>query len=86
MIKSWREAVKYLRRVDRSRFLGRDGSVFTCDWEALRQEMDKVDAGQWKQLKISVGYCSCGLHIPLVFNAVVTAKPEGKIKGRSGST
>ena len=41
MTKNWREAVKYLHRVDRARFLRRDGSVLTCSWEALKQEMDK---------------------------------------------
>ena len=45
MIKNWREAVKHFHRVDRARFLRRDGSVITCDWEALRQEMDKADVG-----------------------------------------
>ena len=45
MIKKWREAVKYLHRVDRARVLRRDGSVLTCNWEALRQEMEKIDAG-----------------------------------------
>ena len=45
MIKNWREAVKHFHRVDRARFLRRDGSVITCDWEALRQEMDTVDVG-----------------------------------------
>ena len=45
MTKNWREALKYLHRVDRARLSRRDGSVLTCDWEALRQEMDKADVG-----------------------------------------
>ena len=35
--KNWREAMKYLHRVDRARVLRREGSVLTCSLVALRQ-------------------------------------------------
>ena len=62
--KNWREAMKYLRRVDRARFLRRDGSDLTCNWEALRQEMEKVNACQRQQMEIAVGCCTCGVAYP----------------------
>ena len=45
-IKSWREAVKYLHSVDRARFLWHSGSVLALKLVALREEMEKVNAGQ----------------------------------------
>ena len=61
MIKKRRE---YLHRVDRARFLRRDGSVLTCNWEALKQEMDKADAGRWQRMKIAIVCYSCGAAHP----------------------
>ena len=44
--KNWREFVKYLHsRVDRARFLRREGSVMIVNLAALRQEME-MKAGQ----------------------------------------
>ena len=60
MIKNWREAVKYLHNVDRTRFLRRSGSVFTLNMVALRQEMENPNAGQRQGSEIAVGCCSCG--------------------------
>ena len=49
-IKNWREAVKYLPRVDRAGVLRRMGSVLTLDKVALRRAMEREYAGQrqWK--------------------------------------
>ena len=47
-IKSWREAVNYLPRVDRARFLRKSGSVLTLNMVALSKEMEKRHTGQWK--------------------------------------
>ena len=40
-IKNWREAMKYLSRVDRAGVLRRMGSVLTLDKVALRQAIGK---------------------------------------------
>ena len=58
--KNWREAVKYLRRVDRARVLRREGSVLMCSLVALRRKMEKMNAGEQHRPKVSVGYCNCG--------------------------
>ena len=62
--KNWREASEYLHRLGRARFLRREGSVLTCDVVALRQEVEKDDAGQRQRSQIAVGYCSCGAAYP----------------------
>ena len=55
------EILKYLTsRSDRARFWRREGSVLEIDMVALRQEMDKENAGQRQQKGIAVRYCSCG--------------------------
>ena len=56
--------MKYLHRVDRARILRREGSVLTCSLVALRQEVEKMDAGQQQRPKVAVGYCSCGAAYP----------------------
>ena len=62
--KNWRESVKYLHsRVDRARFLRREGSVMVVNLAALRQEME-MKAGQQRQKGTVVGYCSCGAAYP----------------------
>ena len=63
-IKNWRETVKYLHRVDRARILRREGSILTCSLVALRQEVEKMNAGQQQRPKVAVGYCSCGAAYP----------------------
>ena len=45
-IKSWREAVKYLTRVDRAGVLRWMGSVLTLDKVALRRAMEREYVGQ----------------------------------------
>ena len=56
--------MKYLRRVEKARFLWRDGSVLTYNLEALRQEMEKVNVGQRQEIKIVAGYYNCGFAYP----------------------
>ena len=56
-IKSWREAVKYLPRVDRVGVLRRMGSVLTLDKVALRRAMEKEYIGQ-RQRKGAAIECS----------------------------
>ena len=59
--KNKRESVKYLfSRIDRARYWRREGSVLIVDLEALRQEREKADTGQWQQKGSAVRYCSCG--------------------------
>ena len=56
-IKSWREAVKYLPRVDRAGVLKRVGSVLTLDQVALRRAIEREYAGQ-RQRKGAAVECS----------------------------
>ena len=59
------ELLQYLTsRSDRARFWRREGSVLDIDLEALRQEMEKENAGQWRQKGTAIGYCSCGAAYP----------------------
>ena len=56
-IRSWREAVKYLPRVDRAGVLRRMGSVLTLDKVALRRVMEKEYTSQ-RQRKGAAVECS----------------------------
>ena len=59
------ELLQYLTsRSDRARFWRREGSVLDVDLEALRQAMEKENAGQRRQKGTAVGYCSCGAAYP----------------------
>ena len=44
-IKNWREAAKYLPRIDRAGVLRRSGSVLILEKVALRRAMEKEYAG-----------------------------------------
>ena len=48
-LKIWREAVKYVPRIDRARILRRMRSVLTLDKVALRRAMEREYAGQRQQ-------------------------------------
>ena len=55
------ELLKYLTsRSDRASFWRREDSVLDINLEALRQAMEKENAGQWQQKGTAVRYCSCG--------------------------
>ena len=56
-IKNWREAMKYLPRIDRAGVLRRMGSVLTLDKVALRREMEKEYIWQ-RQRKVTIVECS----------------------------
>ena len=56
-IKNWREAVKYLPRVDRAGVLRRMGSVLTLDKVTLRHAMEREYVGQ-QQRKGAAVECS----------------------------
>ena len=57
--------------------------MLDIDLEASRQAMEEENTGQWQQKGTAVWYCSCGLHTPLVLNAVETAVPGGNARGRA---
>ena len=45
--KNWREVAEYLHSsVDRAQFLRREGCVLICNLAALKQEVEKMNAGQ----------------------------------------
>ena len=60
-IKNWREAVKYLPRVDRAGVLRWMGSVLTLDKVALRRAMEREYAGQWQRKGAAVECSNSGV-------------------------
>ena len=51
IVKEWRESMKYLRSIDRSRLMRRCGSVLTVNMAALRQMKERNIADQRQQQK-----------------------------------
>ena len=60
-IKNWREAVKYLPRIDRAGALRRSGSVLILEKVALRRAMEKEYAGQQQRKKVAVECSNSGV-------------------------
>ena len=63
--KKWGEICKYLQnRIDRTRILRKVGNVLVADLEALEQVKEEESAGQQRQKRVAVGYCSYGAAYP----------------------
>ena len=52
--------MKYLRSVDRARFLRKSGSVLMLNMVAVKKEMEERNIGQQQRLEVAVGYCIYG--------------------------
>ena len=63
LMKEWREAVKYLPRVDRAGLMRRCGSVLTVNMVALRQVKERrlADQRQQQKKKAAVDCSNCGV-------------------------
>ena len=63
--KKWGEICKYLQnRIDRTRIFRKVGNVLVVDLEALEQVKEEESAGQRRQKRVAVGYCSYGPAYP----------------------